>query len=83
MDAVTVNVRLAELSIRRQAMENQCGRRVCCVCKQDLGPCPGLPKGQLSHTFCNACGEAELKKIRASKTGDENENVDASSKPIM
>jgi hypothetical protein len=41
-----------------------CGRRVCCVCKTDMGPAPGIPDGEITHTYCPICKESELAKIR-------------------
>lgn len=47
------------------AVEHQCGLRVCCVCKVWIGLAPGLPAGQITHGYCDACFEAEMRKVDA------------------
>lgn len=46
---------------------SNCGRRVCswCVPNRDLGPCPGIPAGQISHTMCDQCGGADYIRLNA------------------
>ena len=43
-------------------------KRICCVCKEDLGPADWKSDRPdiVTHSYCDACAAAELRKIKES-----------------
>ncbi len=39
-------------------------KKVCCVCRKDLGEVPGPPE-RVTHGFCEACYRSELEAWKA------------------